>query len=150
MWRAAQAAERLQWESRRDSAADGCAKDHAVEGQYRLRHSLTSSRLSDSGAYWTLPGTTCCRRVALPSMTTRRTAQQHRPDSAVFGAGARTRTGIGCLQDRRGSSTECWRVLFLQLRSGGSSSESAPVGRVAAGGMTVRLPVVGDDPGRER
>jgi hypothetical protein len=31
-----------------------------------------------------------------------------------------------CLQDRSGSSTACWRVLSLQLRSGGSSSQCAP------------------------
>jgi hypothetical protein len=33
-----------------------------------------------------------------------------------------------CLQDRRGSSTACWRVLSLQLRSDRSSSQCAPVG----------------------
>jgi hypothetical protein len=38
-----------------------------------------------------------------------------------------------CLQDRRGSSTAYWRVLFLQLRSGGSSSQYAPVGLSSGG-----------------
>ena len=33
-----------------------------------------------------------------------------------------------CLQDSSGSSTACWHVLSLQLTSGGSSSQCAPVG----------------------
>ena len=37
-----------------------------------------------------------------------------------------------CLQDSSGSSTECWRVLSLQLKSGGSSGQCAPVGPSSA------------------
>jgi hypothetical protein len=36
--------------------------------------------------------------------------------------------GTCCLQDRRGSSTAYWRVLSLQVKSGGSSRQCAPVG----------------------
>src|SRR4029453_9733694 len=36
---------------------------------------------------------------------------------------------LSCLQDRRGSSTECWQVLSWQLRSSSPSSQCAPVGR---------------------
>ena len=36
--------------------------------------------------------------------------------------------GTCCLQDSRESSRACWRVLSLQLRSVGSSSQRAPVG----------------------
>jgi hypothetical protein len=36
------------------------------------------------------------------------------------------------LQDSSGSSTACWRVLFLQLPSGRSSSQSAPDGPSSA------------------
>ena len=36
--------------------------------------------------------------------------------------------GTCCLQDRSESSMACWPVLPLQLRSGGSSSQCAPVG----------------------
>src|SRR5215217_8606451 len=45
-------------------------------------------------------------------------------------AGAALNTGQStcCLQDSRGSSAACWPVLSLQVRSGGSSSQCAPVG----------------------
>jgi hypothetical protein len=36
------------------------------------------------------------------------------------------------LQDSRGPSAACWRVLSLQVRSGGSSSQYAPVGPSSA------------------
>jgi hypothetical protein len=45
-------------------------------------------------------------------------------EELAWGLGPRT----CCLQDRSGSSTACWRVVSLQLRSGGSSSQYAPVG----------------------
>jgi Pyridoxamine 5'-phosphate oxidase len=41
--------------------------------------------------------------------------------------------GTCCLQDRSGSSTACWRVVFLQVTSGGSSNRCAPVGSSNAG-----------------
>jgi hypothetical protein len=37
-----------------------------------------------------------------------------------------------CLQDSGQPSTECWRVLSLQLRSGEASSKYAPVGLSSA------------------
>ena len=52
------------------------------------------------------------------------------------------------LQDSRGSSTECWRMLSLQLVSGGRSSQCAPVGLSSARWNdceTARW--FGDDPG---
>src|SRR4029450_8557033 len=41
-----------------------------------------------------------------------------------------------CLQDSGEPSRACWPVHYLQLRSGGSSSQCAPVGGVVPGGMT--------------
>jgi hypothetical protein len=56
-----------------------------------------------------------------------------------------------CLQDRSGSSTACWRVLSWQLRSGGSSSQCAPVGPSSPRWNDCETAQwFGDDPGRER
>jgi hypothetical protein len=46
----------------------------------------------------------------------------------ALGAGGGLEPPTCCLQDRRGSSTACWRVLSLQLTSDRSSSQCAPVG----------------------
>ena len=53
-----------------------------------------------------------------------RYAHASKSSGAVVGA---VPNGI-CLQDRRGPSTACRRVLSLQLASGGPSSQCAPIG----------------------
>jgi hypothetical protein len=56
------------------------------------------------------------------------------------------------LQDSSGSSTACWRVLSWQLRSGGSSSECAPVGPSSSRWTDRKhdLPAAPPDPTRSR
>ena len=50
-----------------------------------------------------------------------------------MGAGGGLEPPTCCLQDSSGSSTASWRVVSWQLRSGGSSSQCAPVGPSSAG-----------------
>jgi hypothetical protein len=94
---------------------------------------LFAEALTEGPRAETLPsGGRCCGRRTRPSWrrfvgTSRGRGQREmRSQSCVSSAASAGAPHAICLQDSGQPSIACWRVLSLQLRSGGSSSQCAP------------------------